>query len=70
MLTLAVLDEKYAAPGTEVRFIWGEENGGSSKPTVEKHSQTAIKGIVSPVPYSEVARTSYADVDGWRSGNV
>ncbi|MFC2950432.1 aminomethyl transferase family protein [Marinicaulis aureus] len=66
MLTLAILDPKYATPGTEVRFVWGEENGGTTKPTVEPHSQTSIKAIVSPVPYSEVARTSYADVDGWR----
>ncbi len=66
MLTLAILDPKYATPGTEVRFVWGEENGGTTKPTVEPHSQTSIKAVVSPVPYSEVARTSYADVDGWR----
>lgn len=69
MLTLAVLDAIYAEPGTEVTFIWGEENGGTTKPTVEPHTQAAIKAIVSPVPYSEVARTSYADVDGWRSKN-
>ena len=67
MLTLAVLDTKYAEPGTQVTFVWGEEGGGSSKPTVEPHTQAAIKATVSPVPYSEVARTSYADVDGWRS---
>ena len=47
-------------------FIWGEENGGSKKPTVEPHSQYAISAIVSPVPYAEVARTSYAGNDGWR----
>jgi syringate O-demethylase len=67
MLTLAILDTKYAEPGTQVTFIWGEEGGGSRKPTVEPHTQAAIKATVSPVPYSEVARTSYADVDGWRS---
>ena len=67
MLTLAILDEKYSEPGTEVTFVWGEEGGGSSKPTVERHVQTEISAIVSPVPYSEVARTQYAE--GWRTAH-
>jgi glycine cleavage system aminomethyltransferase T len=65
MLTLAMVDEAYAAPGTEVDFIWGEPDGGTSKPTVEKHRQVTIKAIVSPAPYSEVARTAYAE--SWRT---
>jgi syringate O-demethylase len=68
MLTLAILKEEYAEPGTEVTFIWGEEGGGSPKPTVETHVQTKIRAIVSPVPYSEVARTQYAE--GWRTAQV
>ena len=59
MLTLAVLDPEYAEPGTEVTFVWGEEGGGSSKPTVEPHVQTEIQAVVSPVPYTEVVRRSY-----------
>ena len=65
MLTLAMLDEAHSEPGTEVTFVWGEKAGGLSKPTVERHVQTEIRAIVSPVPYSEVARTSYAA--GWRT---
>jgi glycine cleavage system aminomethyltransferase T len=65
MLTLAMVDREYSDPGTEVTFVWGEENGGSLKPTVERHVQTEICAIVSPAPYSEVARTSYAQ--GWRT---
>ncbi len=65
MLTLAILDPEFAEPGREVTFVWGEEGGGSSKPSVERHVQTEIRAIVSPCPYSEVARTSYAP--GWRS---
>jgi syringate O-demethylase len=65
MLTLAILDAQYAKPGTKVSLVWGEANGGSRKPTVERHVQTEIKGTVSPVPYSEVARDAYAD--GWRT---
>lgn len=59
MLTLAILDNEHSVPGTEVTFVWGEEAGGSLKPTVERHVQTSIRAIVSPVPYSEVARVSY-----------
>ncbi len=65
MLTLAILDEEHSENGTQVTFVWGEEGGGSSKPAVERHVQTEIRAIVSPVPYSEVARTSYAA--GWRT---
>ena len=68
MLTLAILDEQYAKPGTEAVLVWGEENGGTAKPTVEKHVQKEIRAIVSPVPYVEVVRTSYADAQhGWRA---
>jgi syringate O-demethylase len=59
MLTLAVVDPKYAEPGTEVTFVWGEEGGGSSKPTVEPHVQTEMRATVSPVPYVEVVRERY-----------
>jgi glycine cleavage system aminomethyltransferase T len=59
MLTLAVLDKKHAAPGTEVTLLWGEEDGGTAKVAVERHRQSEIRAIVSPVPYSKVARESY-----------
>ena len=65
MLTLAMVEPEFATPGTEVQLLWGEPNGGTSKPTVEPHVQTEIKAIVSPVPYSEVARSGYAD--SWRN---
>jgi glycine cleavage system aminomethyltransferase T len=65
MLTLAMVDEAFAEPGTEVDFIWGEPDGGTSKPTVEPHRQVTIKAVVASVPYSEVARTSYAE--SWRT---
>jgi len=65
MLTLAMLDAEHATPGTRVSLVWGEEGGGTRKPTVERHIQTEIRATVSPVPYSEVARDSYAE--GWRT---
>jgi syringate O-demethylase len=69
MLTLAVVDAAHARPGTQVTLLWGEENGGTSKPTVEPHVQREIRGVVSPVPYVEVVRQSYAP-DSWRSAPV
>jgi vanillate/3-O-methylgallate O-demethylase len=65
MLSLAMMNPEESEPGTEVTLVWGEEGGGSSKPVVERHVQTEIRAIVSPVPYSEVARESYAV--GWRT---
>jgi syringate O-demethylase len=50
MLTLAVVDSRYAAPGTEVVLVWGEEGGGTAKPTVEPHVQTEIRAVVSAAP--------------------
>ncbi len=65
MLTIAVLDSGYAEPGTKVTFVWGEENGGTSKPTVERHRQIEIGAIVSPAPYVAAVRKTYTD-GGWR----
>ena len=53
-------------PGTPVTFVWGEEGGGSKKPTVESHKQVQIRAIVCPVPYVASVRTGYAD-GGWRA---
>ena len=63
-LSLGMVDSDVAL-GTEITLVWGEEGGGSSKPVVERHVQTEIRAVVSPVPYSEVARTSYHQ--GWRT---
>lgn len=59
MLSLAIIDSEHSEPGTEVTLVWGEEGGGSPKPTVERHVQTKFRAIVGPVPYSEVARVVY-----------
>ena len=50
-------------------LVWGEPDGGSAKPTVERHVQTEIRAVVSPVPYVEAVRRGYAPA-GWRSGRV
>ena len=67
MLSLGVIDPDIET-GTEVRLVWGEAGGGSKKTTVERHKQIEIRAIVSPVPYSKVARETYAK--GWRSVRV
>jgi vanillate/3-O-methylgallate O-demethylase len=59
MLSLGVLDARHSEVGTEVAIVWGEENRGSSKPTVERHVQATIRATVASVPYAEVARVAY-----------
>jgi vanillate/3-O-methylgallate O-demethylase len=64
MLSLGVVDPDMEI-GHDVTILWGEEGGGTKKPTVERHRQLEIRARVSPVPYSEVARKEYAV--GWRT---
>ena len=59
IISLAIVDNAHAAPGTEVTLVWGEQSRGSSKPTVERHGQAEIRAVVQPVPISEVARVAY-----------
>jgi glycine cleavage system aminomethyltransferase T len=59
MLSLACIDVEHSEPGTEVTVVWGEEGGGTSKPTVERHVQTEIRATVAPAPIAEFARTAY-----------
>ncbi len=66
VLSLAVVDSDVEI-GQEVTVIWGEPDGGTRKSTVEKHKQFKLRAIVSPVPYSKVARETYAQ--GWRTGD-
>jgi vanillate/3-O-methylgallate O-demethylase len=65
MLSLGIVDPDIKE-GDEVVLVWGEEKGGSDKPTVEHHKQIEIRAVVSPVPYSSVVRETYAS--GWRTG--
>ena len=51
--------------GTDVTLVWGDECGGSAKPTVERHKQFEIRAKVGPVPYGQDAREKYAS--GWRT---
>jgi glycine cleavage system aminomethyltransferase T len=59
LISLAMVDVEHSEPGVEVTLVWGEEGGGSPKPTVERHVQAEIRATVAPVPYGEVARVAY-----------
>ena len=63
-LSLGVVDADIAV-GAELSLVWGEENGGTAKPTVERHRQCEVRVKVAPVPYSRDARDSYHS--GWRN---
>lgn len=63
-LSLGIVDPDVQV-GEVLTLIWGEEDGGTRKTTVEPHKQTEIRVKVSPVPYSRDARESYAE--GWRT---
>jgi vanillate/3-O-methylgallate O-demethylase len=67
MLSLGIVDPDIEI-GDEIVLVWGEEGGGTKKTTVERHKQIEIRVVVSPVPYSEVARKTYAE--GWRTTGV
>jgi len=51
--------------GDELTLVWGEENGGTRKTTVEPHRQLEIRVKVAPTPYARAAREGYQE--GWRT---
>ena len=58
-ISLSMVDADFSATGTEVTVVWGEPDGGSSKPVVERHVQTTVRATVGPCPFSDEARISY-----------
>jgi vanillate/3-O-methylgallate O-demethylase len=65
MLSLGFVEEQYARVGTKLTLVWGEENGGTNKTTVERHKQTEVEVEVGPTPYAKQARETYHE--GWRT---
>lgn len=51
IISIAVLAPEFANVGDEVLVTWGEPNGGSRKPHVERHEQTTIRARVAQTPY-------------------
>ncbi len=66
-LSLGVVDQNINV-GDVLTLVWGEENGGTGKPTVERHRQCEVRVKVSAVPYSRDAREGYHQ--GWRTRQV
>jgi vanillate/3-O-methylgallate O-demethylase len=64
VLSLGVVDPNIEV-GDVLTLLWGEENGGTRKTTVEPHAQLEIRVKVSPTPYSRDAREAYHA--GWRT---
>ena len=62
-LSLGVVDHDVEI-GDGLKVVWGEENGGTRKTTVEPHRQIEVGVTVSPVPYSAVVRKEYEG--SWR----
>jgi vanillate/3-O-methylgallate O-demethylase len=60
LLSPAVLDIAHVTPGEEVEIVWGEPNGGSRKPRVERHRQTRVRATVALAPYSATVRGAKA----------
>jgi vanillate/3-O-methylgallate O-demethylase len=65
VLSMGTIDPE-VPEGAELTLIWGEPDGGTDKVNVEPHEQTEVRVVVSPTPYSEVARGTYQG--GWRTG--
>jgi vanillate/3-O-methylgallate O-demethylase len=68
MLSLGVVEEQCAKLGTQLTLVWGEENGGTQKPTVERHKQIEMRVTVGPTPYAQPAREGYHQ--GWRTAGI
>jgi len=58
-ISLAMIDESRATSGSEVTVIWGEKDGGSAKPVVERHVQMEIRATAGPWPFADPARAGY-----------
>jgi vanillate/3-O-methylgallate O-demethylase len=60
VISIAIVNANEAVPGTEVKVVWGEPDGGSRKPFVERHRQTTVRATVAPVPYVRPVHTQKA----------
>jgi vanillate/3-O-methylgallate O-demethylase len=67
VLALAVVEEAYSQPGTDVVLVWGEEDGGArSAPWLERHEPVEIRATVGPVPISRATQEYWAAVKARR----
>lgn len=58
-ISLAMVRGDLAVQGTKLSILWGEKDGGTRKPHVERHVQMEVGAEVHPWPIHEAARVSY-----------
>jgi vanillate/3-O-methylgallate O-demethylase len=58
ILSLALVENQYAKPGTELMLVWGEHPGSGTPPTADLGFER-LRVTVQPSPYNEFARTQY-----------
>ena len=61
LVSLATVEEEFAQEGTQVVLTWGEPDGGSRKPQVERHRQFEVRATVAPAPYAAAVRRMKAE---------
>ena len=60
VLSVGIVDPDVSV-GDELELIWGEEDGGTAKKTVEPHRQTAVRVKVAPSPYAKGANRNRSE---------
>ncbi|WP_067899632.1 aminomethyltransferase family protein [Nocardia vaccinii] len=58
ILSLALVENEYATPGTEVEVVWGEHPGAGTAPDADL-GFPRIRATVQPSPFDEFARNQY-----------
>jgi len=58
ILSLTLIDQQYAEPGTEVAVVWGEHPGPGTEPDADL-GFPRISATVQPAPFDQHARTLY-----------
>jgi vanillate/3-O-methylgallate O-demethylase len=58
ILSLALIENRYAVPGTPVTLVWGEHPGAGT-PADAEPGYRRLRATVQPSPYNEHARTQY-----------
>ncbi|MBC2666987.1 aminomethyl transferase family protein [Novosphingobium flavum] len=58
-VSLALVNENDLTDGDQVEVLWGEPNGGSNRPLVERHRQKLVKATVMPSPVPSRVREGY-----------
>ena len=58
ILSLAIVDDRFAAPGTSVEVVWGDHPGKGTAPDADL-GVPRLRGTIQPSPYDSYARTRY-----------